>query len=151
MIDCVAYGNGRDGFRLGDGPAFFENCIAESNTGIGFDNVNNSAVELMHCAAFSNTGGNTALGTGFAVTSTAFVTGTGSFFTNAAGQDFSLNATAGAGAAARAVGYPGVLPVGGTGYHDIGALQHEDAGGGDVFMVSVTNAQVMDRGGRVGY
>ena len=52
---------------------------------------------------------------------------TGNPFTNAAGNDFTLNATAGAGAAARAMGAPGT--VGGlsqSGYSDIGALQHQE-------------------------
>lgn len=52
-------------------------------------------------------------------------------FTNAAGSDFSLNNTAGGGAACRATGYPGVFPGGlTTGYLDIGAVQHQDSGGG---------------------
>lgn len=53
---------------------------------------------------------------------------TGDPFTNGAGLNFSLNNTAGAGAVARAGGYPGVT-AGGTGYADIGALQHQDSGG----------------------
>jgi hypothetical protein len=52
-------------------------------------------------------------------------------FTNAAGGDFTLNNVAGGGAAARASGNPGTLPgVGGIGYIDMGALQHQDSGGG---------------------
>lgn len=59
------------------------------------------------------------------------VTLTASPFTNAAGNDFSLNNTAGAGAACREAGFPGALIDGShTGYRDIGALQHQDAGGG---------------------
>ncbi len=55
------------------------------------------------------------------------VTLTGDPFTNAAGGDFSLNATAGAGAACRSTGFPGTLLDGvNIGYADIGALQHAD-------------------------
>jgi hypothetical protein len=53
------------------------------------------------------------------------VTLTGNPFTDAASGDFSLNNTAGAGAACRAAGYPGAFPGGlTTGYPDIGAAQH---------------------------
>lgn len=51
---------------------------------------------------------------------------TGDPFTNGATFDFSLNNTAGAGAAARAVGFPGTYTRGGTGYKDIGTFQHAD-------------------------
>lgn len=57
------------------------------------------------------------------------VTLTGSPFTDAAGGDFSLNNTTGAGAACRAVcdgAYPGGV---GTSYLDAGAIQHQDSGG----------------------
>lgn len=56
-------------------------------------------------------------------------------FVNAAGGDFKLNNTAGGGAACRAAGYPGTLPGGLIGYLDMGALQHEDAGGGGGMLV----------------
>lgn len=39
------------------------------------------------------------------------------------GTDFSLNSTAGGGAACKGAGWPGVLNAGGTGHSDIGALQ----------------------------
>lgn len=52
---------------------------------------------------------------------------TGDPFTNAAGGDFSLNNTAGAGAACRAAGLPGTWPgASTTGYPDLGAVQHAD-------------------------
>jgi hypothetical protein len=52
-------------------------------------------------------------------------------FTNAGSGDYSLNNTAGGGAACRAAGYPGAFPgATTTGYLDIGAVQHQDAGGG---------------------
>ncbi len=53
------------------------------------------------------------------------VTLTGDPFTNAAGGDFSLNNTTGAGAACRAAGFPSLMPDGvNTSYLDIGPLQH---------------------------
>jgi hypothetical protein len=69
------------------------------------------------------------------------VTLTGDPFTNAASDDFSLNNTAGAGAACRAAGFPGVMMFGGTGYSDIGALQHQDSGGGGGGMLFIPNLE----------
>jgi len=48
-------------------------------------------------------------------------------FTDGDNGDFSLNTAAGGGALCRAAG---IDPAGQTGYIDIGAVQHEDAGGG---------------------
>lgn len=131
-VNCVAYGNGRDGFRIDGANTLLINCIAESNTGVGFNlsPTNPASGQLYNCAGYS-AGTNINLGTGSFVSNTGFVTGTGSFFTNAASGDFSLNNTAGQGAALRAAGIPGVFPVGlTTGYLDIGAAQHQDTGGG---------------------
>lgn len=62
------------------------------------------------------------------------ITGTGNPFTSTTGgsPNLALNTTSGAGAACRAAGFPGVLQVGGTGYVDIGPLQHQDSGGATV-------------------
>lgn len=127
-INCVAYANGRDGFRSEAAGVIISNCISESNTGVGITNNNTGANTWINNATFGN-GTATAIGTGLGNINISPVTGSASFFTNAAGQDFSLNNTAGAGASARASGYPGVLPIGGTGFLDIGALQHADPAG----------------------
>jgi hypothetical protein len=59
-------------------------------------------------------------------------------FTNAAGGDFSLNTTAGAGAAVRAAGWPNSWGDGLTvGYVDGGAVQHQDSGGGGSTVIVV--------------
>lgn len=67
---------------------------------------------------------------------------TGTPFTNSSTLDFSLNATAGAGAAVRAAGVPisysGLL---GTGYPDAGLFQHQDSGGGGAVAGSFVVAQ----------
>lgn len=76
-------------------------------------------------AFFSNGMGTT---TGVVSNESNRITLTGDPFADAANGDFTLNNTAGAGAACRATGYPGITP-GGTGYIDIGALQHQDSGG----------------------
>ncbi len=134
---CVAYGNGSHGFSM-DGNSngaggLTTNCIAEGNGGAGFwSTIANGAALLMNCAAYNNTSGN--LSTNFFMRVLNFVHNTtGSFFTNAAGHDFSLNNTTNQGALLRATGFPGVFPRGTTtAYLDIGAAQHADpaAGGG---------------------
>lgn len=135
FINCVAYGNGRDGFRISEDVMSIINCIAESNVGIGFDiTANNDNVLFSNNATFGN-GTAFNLGSGKNVVNLNAVAGVSSFFTNAAGNDFSLNNTAGAGAAARNAAYPGTLAFGGTGYLDIGALQHQDAGGGPPYII----------------
>lgn len=124
-VNCVAYANGRDGFRAASGTLFeYVNCIAESNTGIGFDIINIVAL-LVNCGAFSG-GTDFSLGTNIATQNLGSVVGTGSFFTNAAGGDFSLNNTAGRGAALRDIASPATLPLGLTvQFLDIGAAQHQ--------------------------
>ena len=129
MANCTSYGNGRDGFRCASNSFTMANCVAEGNTGVGFTFSGTSATAL-NCAAYNNTGGVRTITASVNYREIGFITGTASFFTDAAGADFSLNTTAGGGAALRAIGYPGALPAGGTGYIDVGALQHADPVGG---------------------
>lgn len=129
-INCVAYGNAADGFRTGANQVNFINCIAENNTSDGFQTTAGDAVGLYNCAVFGN-GTNFNLGADNLTVNLNSITGASSFFTNAAGGDFSLNNTGGAGAALKAAGFPGIFPGGlTTGYLDIGAAQHQDSGGG---------------------
>ena len=134
FFGCTAYGNGGDGFRvnLGSGNSATENavnCIAYGNGGWGFNNIPaTDGLYLINCAGGSNTSGNW---NGTAGNAVGFVTLSANPFTNAAGGDFSLNTTAGGGAALRAAGFPGAFPTGTTtSYLDIGAVQHQDSGGG---------------------
>jgi len=133
LANCISYNNGRDGIRVIDESVVILNCINEANVGFGI-NVNSRTTTLLtNNASFNNTAGAVGNATGKGILNLNAVAGSSSFFTNAAGQDFSLNNTAGAGAAARAAGFPGVLAIGGTGFLDIGALQHADpasSGGG---------------------
>jgi len=131
-VNCVAYANGRHGFFMnGQRGCTAINCLSESNVGTGYLHNSNIQISLFNCGAFGNaTDFN--IGTNSGSWSIAPVTGTGSFFTNASAQDFTLNNTAGAGAAARAAGIPGTLlglttPVG---YLDMGVYQHQDPAGG---------------------
>jgi hypothetical protein len=54
------------------------------------------------------------------------------------GTDFSLNSTAGGGAACKGAGWPGALNFGGTGHADIGALQSSGSGGTTVNVIAPT-------------
>jgi hypothetical protein len=129
-IGCVAYNNGRDGFLTANAGSFVGgtrtwNCISYGNGRYGYNNANNWH---SNHAAGSNTSGNQ---NGTANELTTIVSLSGDPFTNAAAGDFSLDNTSGEGAACRAAGHPGVFPGGlTTGYLDIGAVQHQDAGGG---------------------
>lgn len=129
LTNCVAYNCGRDGFRQVSGAQnLFEDCVAEGNAGIGFDLVNTTNVIMINCAGYNNTGGNTSFGTARNQLNSGFVTGSSSFFTNPGSGDFSLNNTAGGGAALKGTGYPGAMPGGlTTGYLDIGVAQSQAA------------------------
>jgi hypothetical protein len=139
---CVSYGNGRAGFDVSGNNSFgtyLSNCLAYGNTGEGFttDGVKSGAF-LLNCAGGSNTAGNYNATNLTANSVENFVTLTGDPFTSAATGDFSINNTASAGAALRAAGFPGAMPRGtSTGYTDIGAVQHADAGGGGTTYVSI--------------
>jgi hypothetical protein len=130
MRHCVAYKNGRDGFRLNGSSIVWsvKNCISVMNSGWGFNSTTNygSALAYLIVVGFNAYYSNTSGQYNQVPAGTSDVTLTGDPFTNGSSNDFSLNSTAGAGAACRAAGFPGVLQSGGTGYVDIGALQHPD-------------------------
>jgi len=132
-ISCVAYNNSQRGFFLeyARGGFFAYNCIAYGNGTYGFQAGTQSGEgTIINCAAGSNTSGATSGFTSTTVYAPGLVALTANPFTNAAGGDFSLNNTAGGGAACRAAGFPGVFPNGTTtSYLDIGAVQHQDSGG----------------------
>jgi hypothetical protein len=112
LVNCSSYGNTGHGFYLGNtgsGLASCINCISESNGGYGFM-VNTGLGQLINCADYNNTSGRKNTASLFAADLNP-VTGSGSFFTNAAGADFSLNNTAGSGASAREAGFPTTFPV----------------------------------------
>lgn len=136
FFNCVAYNNGRDGYRTTTGGVvsrmILQNCVAENNAGYG---VNSVAAEyptlIIKCSIYNNTTGATT-GSVYAV---ATITPTGSVFTNAGAADFSLNNTGSAGALLRVAGYieltGNTYPRGlTTSYLDVGPAQHQDAGGG---------------------
>lgn len=158
-INCIFKGNGGNGVTINSGSfgATLINCSVTSNTGDGiacayqgilsaWNNIfdangawgiaitgltsSPSALIEMYNAFYANTSGKI---TGF-TGSTTDITLTGSPYVSIASNNFALNSTAGAGAACRNAGIPGVLQVGGTGYADIGALRHQDPAGGSTYL-----------------
>lgn len=127
IIGNTIYNNGRDGIRLNGGlgapPSVFNNILS-TNAGYGINVIsggtNDNYPQFDHNAYFNNT---TGVRSGFAAEPTA-ITLTGDPFVGAAAGNFALNNTAGAGAAVRGTGNPGVFPGGlSTGYIDVGAVQ----------------------------
>jgi hypothetical protein len=130
--NCIAYGNGGDGFTSTSFDNHYVNCVAESNTGAGFRastiGVATAGETRFNCAGFNNTGGNTA---GVFRFDGGFITGTSTFFTNPAGDDFTLNTAAGGGTLLRGTAYPTTLPDTSTDqFLDRGAVQTSGSGGG---------------------
>jgi len=121
----TVYGNGRDGAIARF--SYSMRCVVKNNLFVGNARygLNGSGFgstyvipDWSHNAYYNNTSGarnNLSAGEDD-------VTLTADPFTDAAGDDFTLNNTAGGGAACRAAGYPAYL--------DIGALQHQEISGG---------------------
>jgi hypothetical protein len=141
VTNNTSYGNGRDGIRCFqyDIGIIFQNNILVNNGGYGINATFGGFPPVPECdnnAFYNNTSGTRfACGTG-----ATDVILTGDPFTNAAGGDFSLNNTAGAGAACRAAGIPGTFPGGlTTGKLDMGAVQHVDPVSGGIIVNSAMN------------
>lgn len=147
--NCVAYNNTSSGIAatsFGSDNAFYvENCLLVSNGAYGFTgNGSTQRFQFYYNAFYSNTSGqinSSHVNDAYIVGS---VTLTGNPFVDAANGDFDLNTTAGAGAACRGTGrgtftqtassYTGTL-----GYPDMGAVQHQDSGGGGGTTINVFN------------
>lgn len=129
--NCTSYGNAAAGFRFQSNTgvqSVAANCVSVGNAGNGFEaSASLDLVRLFNCA----TQGNLAATSNIPVACMyGTVVLTGNPFTNAAGNDFSLNTTSGAGLACRAAGIPGAFPPGAstTSYKDLGAAAHHDVG-----------------------
>jgi hypothetical protein len=130
LVNCVADRNSSHGFLFQEHNIhLLVNCVATSNGGYGF-NMPNAGTPMHQCGGYNNTSGN------FNLTPLAIqqLTITADPWTST--TDFTPNATAGGGAVLREAS---VRVLGQTGYADIGAVQHQDAGGSTT--ISVTNVQ----------
>lgn len=130
-VHCIAHQNGRDGIRHLNFHIEGEiaNCILTQNAAYDLNLITNSPARdniSFHHNAFYTTGTAARLN---AIASEGDITLTGSPFTNAAANDYTLNNTAGAGADCRNAGFPGSL-FSLTGYTDIGTYRHQDPAGG---------------------
>lgn len=130
--NCVAYANGRDGFRVptGNSAVTMINCIAEGNVN-GFNWQSTAAItpSLFNCAAYNNSTANYAASIA-AEMKINCLTLTGSPFVDAANQNFGLNTTSGAGGAVRGQALPGTFPgIPTVGHGDIGVAQSASSGG----------------------
>jgi hypothetical protein len=146
MVGNSIYKNGRDCIRLGAAGAV-DFAIIENNIIYGCGNSGGTNAATAY--GINSTTTNWANAFGVQIDYNAFgnnltanqnqvpagghdVALSGDPFTSGGANDFSLNATAGAGAACKAVGFPGALTSGGTGNIDIGALQSAGTGGAAV-------------------
>jgi hypothetical protein len=129
LTNVVSYNNGRDGVRVNAAACLVKNAIGFGNAGT---QINVVAADATGTVILNNA----TVSGGIVISVTEGVVEQGSVvltvdpFTDAPNQDFSLNEDSGGGAACRAAGYPGVLPIGGTGFLDIGALQSQGSGSG---------------------
>jgi len=133
LENCVSHGNTTDGIDVTSSyPTMFyvSNCILDGNGGYGIrcliTNGDGQSFLLSHNAFRSNTSGNYVSGEIYGVNDIIL---TADPFTDAAADDYTLNDTAGGGAACRTAGFPGSL-FGQTGYPDVGVYQHQDAAAG---------------------
>jgi hypothetical protein len=142
---CTIAGNGGDGIKIPgtNGTQWVllrgVNNIFYGNTGYALNQTSSTGLAsssagpnyLINCAFGSNTAGNLDSDATAATRNLSPVTLTADPFTASGSGDYSLNATAGGGAACRDAGVPGAFPGGlTTGYVDIGAAQVAAAGGG---------------------
>ena len=136
--NCTSYGNTDHGFRssstTGAASAFAGpvNCIAYGNAGRGYScatagmlNNGNSLLGARNNAAGANTAGNYENW----ATPEGAITLTADPFTNAAGGDFSLNSTAGGGAALRELAFPSTIGLT-SNYASVGAAEPQAAAAG---------------------
>lgn len=124
ILFCTAVDNTVNGFHLGSyNIVVIHGCLSAFNGGYGY-NMPAADFPMRYNASYGNTSGayNLTLTRAF-----GNIVLSADPFVNRAGNDYRLNDTAGGGADLRAafIGLPGY-----TGYRDIGALQHEDSGGG---------------------
>ncbi len=130
---CTSVGNVGAGFNLDNVGCSAVNCVAYGNTGFGFSTTTSRPDALVvNCAGGSNAAGNFHATDITAANQVNFQALTAQPFVNAAAWNFAPNSVAGGGGLLRSNGFKLFPGSGTTGYADIGAAQHQDAGGGNV-------------------
>ena len=134
VLDHAAFvSNGGDGVKSATASANLvlvsaENCIVYGNSGYGVNITNAAALVVVN--RNNAYGNNTSGARNNLAAGTADVTLTADPFTARMGNDFTLNTTAGGGAACRGAGFPGaVAGLIAAGAADIGTLQSTPSGG----------------------
>lgn len=124
------------GVQTSIGALTIVNCIFDRNTTYGIDNTTSnvitSGISLWNNAFYLNTTAATHQISPAPTFNT--ITLSADPYTSV-GTDFSLNSTAGGGAAVNGAGFPGVLIAGGTGFASPGALAPSTGGGGGTTIV----------------
>ena len=102
----------------------FEGNVKAVTAALVSNNLNGNNTLYTSINSYHNNTANTSCaGLGYICTDSTDTFPSASPFTNAGANDFTLNSTAGGGALLKGVGYIGVVPLGGTGYQDVGPLQ----------------------------
>lgn len=134
ILNASIYNVTGDGFRYGENqnidtrPLLIRNALLSNVGGFCFNDVGNLAFKTAALQTDHNACNPT--GSGFYnnwPAGAGDITLSASPFTNGGSNDFSLNNTAGGGAAVKAFGFPGTTS-GGTGFLDLGALQSQASG-----------------------
>lgn len=128
--NVTAAGNGSDGILIAAaGAHIIQNCILQSNGGFGI-NGNSATVSLLNNNAFFNNTSGQVSGTQPQTYNLNPVTYTADAFTNTSANVYTLNNTAGGGAALRAKSIPATFPAGLTAdFLDLGAVQSQASAG----------------------
>jgi hypothetical protein len=107
------------------------NIISNCTTGVFSDTSDSGQIHFFNNAYYNNTADNDFTDT-YVSGEINKITLSANPFTDEPNGDFTLNSTAGGGALCRAAAYPTDYDFDGTDDHfaDVGALQHEDSGGG---------------------
>jgi hypothetical protein len=130
--DCVAYGNGGDGFRLEEAQQtvyMVQNNISYGNTGFGF-NYPVAPTGMFFGINYNAYGSNGSGNLNNIPAGANDVTLSSNPFINASGGTFTLNTNVGGGAACRTAGFQGTNGGATSGSIDIGAIQSAVSGGG---------------------
>ena len=127
----VAYNNGRDGIRVAPGTILnITNTVVYGNAGFGInDNATNPLIIGQSNTDYNAFGSNTSGARANIPAGSHDVALSGDPFVSGSGANFAPSTTT-AGKQIQGTGFPGALLVGGTGYLDMGALQHQSTGGG---------------------